>query len=52
MVEKTVIRRVGYLGSFVAAISLFAYIAVWLLMVGVLVGVSALIGVFALLLMA
>ena len=49
MLEKAVIHRAGYLGSFIAGIGIVAYIVVWLLMVGVIVGVFALIGVFTLL---
>jgi uncharacterized membrane protein len=49
VLEKAVIHRAGYLGSFFAAIGILAYIAVWLLVVGVIVGVFALIGVCALL---
>jgi hypothetical protein len=49
--EKAVIHRAGYLGSFFAAIGILAYIAVWLLTVGLIVGVFALIGAFTLLLL-
>ena len=45
------IHRAGYLGSFFAGIGILAYIAVWLLTLGVIVGVFTLIGAFALLLL-
>ena len=51
MLEKAVIQRAGYLGSFFAGIGILAYIAVWLLTLGVIVGVFTLIGAFALLLL-
>jgi hypothetical protein len=52
VLEKAVIHRAGYLGSFVAGIGLVAYIAVWLLTLGVIVGVFALIGALSLLVLA
>jgi hypothetical protein len=49
--EKTVIHSIGYIGSFLSVVGLLAYTAVWLLMLGVIVGISALIGVLSLVLM-
>ena len=51
VLEKAVIHRAGYLGSLFAGIGILAYIAVWLLTLGVIVGLFTLIGAFALLLL-